>query len=306
MVTEDDHGGVHTNSGIPNMAGDLAANPGTNRHATSGVEVAGIGRDKAEQLWYATLLGLTPRTGFAAWACATIETARAMSPDHLSFEEVASVVAAMEAVGLVDSDGPRPVCRGPVRFVDGEGGGDGDGGTPTTVPTTTVPATTTTVPETTTTNAAACDIVGTWRLRSQHFLDQMAAAAGPELREIRYLDGDYLVEFAADGAYAHQRVAWRIRVVGEATLVVRMDSDEAGTWEGDADSLVIDSQGVRDATVEMWLEQGGSLVPVPGGSMGVELDAVSGTGTWECADDVLIVTTRNEVANAVAMLDRTG
>ena len=79
-----------------------------------------------------------------------------------------------------------------------------------------------------------------------------------------------------------------------------------GTWEGDDDTVLIDSQGVRDATVEMWLEQGGSLVPVPGGSMGVELDAVSGTGTRECADDVLIVTTRNEVANAVAMLDRTG
>jgi len=303
VVTEDDHGGVHTNSGIPNMAAYLATNPGTNRHATSGVEVVGIGREKGERLWYATLLGLTPRTGFAAWACATIETARAMSPDDLSFEEVASVVAAMEAVGLVESGGPRPVCSGPFGLGVGDGGG-GDGGTSTTVPATTVPATTTTVPETTTTNAAACDIVGTWRLRSQHFLDQMAAAAGPELREIQYLDGDYLVEFAADGSYAHQRVAWRIRVVGEATLVVRMDSDEAGTWEGDADTVLIDSRGVRDATVEIWLEQGGSLVPVPGGSMGVELDAVSGAGTWECVDDVLTVTTTNDEANAVAMFDR--
>ena len=46
----DDHGGVHTNSGIPNYATYLASAGGT--HPTSNVTVCGIGDAKMAQIWY--------------------------------------------------------------------------------------------------------------------------------------------------------------------------------------------------------------------------------------------------------------
>ncbi|HEY8590553.1 MAG TPA: M4 family metallopeptidase [Naasia sp.] len=66
--TEEDDGGVHINSGIPNRAFALAA------QAVGGSAWRGVGR-----VWYATLTrgGLSPDAGFAEFATATVAAATA-------------------------------------------------------------------------------------------------------------------------------------------------------------------------------------------------------------------------------------
>ena len=66
VVTTDDNGGVHTNSGIPNRAFHLAAT------AIGGDTWEGAGR-----IWYAALTGgrVTADTDFAGFAAATIAAA---------------------------------------------------------------------------------------------------------------------------------------------------------------------------------------------------------------------------------------
>ena len=61
LVTTDDHGGVHTNSGIPNKAAYLIIEGGQH----NGYIIQGIGRDKAMQLYYKVLTnGVTSNTDF--------------------------------------------------------------------------------------------------------------------------------------------------------------------------------------------------------------------------------------------------
>lgn len=66
VVTTDDNGGVHTNSGIPNRAFQLAAT------AIGGTSWEGAGR-----IWYAALTGgqVGPDTDFAGFAAATVAAA---------------------------------------------------------------------------------------------------------------------------------------------------------------------------------------------------------------------------------------
>ena len=91
-----DNGGVHINSGIPNKAFFLLAEGGT--HHRGGV-VAGIGHEKAAQIWYrAVTTYMTPLTNFARARTATLNAASdlfgAASPER------ASVCQAWTAVGV--------------------------------------------------------------------------------------------------------------------------------------------------------------------------------------------------------------
>ncbi|MBK8574375.1 MAG: M4 family metallopeptidase [Elusimicrobia bacterium] len=61
---EDDYGGVHINSGIPNHAFYLAA-----------MQIGGKSWEKTGKIWYQTLLSLSPRSDFAAIAQGTVEKA---------------------------------------------------------------------------------------------------------------------------------------------------------------------------------------------------------------------------------------
>ena len=71
VATSEDNGGVHTNSGIPNRAFYLAA-----------TAMGGNAWDGAGRIWYAALTsGIGPDTDFAGFAAATLEAARAVSPD---------------------------------------------------------------------------------------------------------------------------------------------------------------------------------------------------------------------------------
>lgn len=91
VVTKQDAGGVHLNSGIPNKAFHLVA-----------TELGGQAWSVAGRIWYDTLLGdLSPRATFEQFALATFEAARR--------HDAADVVrSAWQAVGVWTSSTPSP------------------------------------------------------------------------------------------------------------------------------------------------------------------------------------------------------
>lgn len=86
---------VHHSSGIANNVFYLLSEGGTND--TSGMTVAGIGREKAEQVFYRALVAyMTPGTDFAAAKAATVEAAN----DLYDVETADRVASAWEACGV--------------------------------------------------------------------------------------------------------------------------------------------------------------------------------------------------------------
>ncbi|GAA1842115.1 M4 family metallopeptidase [Microbacterium koreense] len=96
VVTPDDNGGVHINSGIPNKAFHAAA-----------MTLGGHAWTRAGLIWYRTLTtgSLSPRATFVEFARATIEAAGAEYGEGA--EEATAVRTAWASVG-VDVDGPHP------------------------------------------------------------------------------------------------------------------------------------------------------------------------------------------------------
>jgi Zn-dependent metalloprotease len=89
--TEDDNGGVHINSGIPNRAFYLVA-----------TELGGNAYDGAGQIWYGTLTSgdLASSATFRDFAEATQATARAQFGDESA--QLAAVTKAWQTVGVLD------------------------------------------------------------------------------------------------------------------------------------------------------------------------------------------------------------
>ena len=96
VVTPDDNGGVHINSGIPNKA----------FHAVA-MTLGGRAWERAGLIWYRALTAgpLSPRATFVEFAGATIATAIAEYGGQS--EEATAVRSAWASVG-VDMDGPQP------------------------------------------------------------------------------------------------------------------------------------------------------------------------------------------------------
>ncbi len=95
--TNDDNGGVHINSGIPNRAFQLAA-----------VAVGGNAWEGAGRIWYAALTsGLSADTDFAGFARATVEAAAAVSTAARD-----AVAQAWDQVG-VGTTAPTPSSPAP-------------------------------------------------------------------------------------------------------------------------------------------------------------------------------------------------
>jgi hypothetical protein len=92
VYTDEDSGGVHINSGIPNRAFALAA-----------LDIGGASWEKAGQVWYDTLVQgeLSARASFGAFARATLSSARRLFPNDLSIAE--KVSAAWDKVGLLQA-----------------------------------------------------------------------------------------------------------------------------------------------------------------------------------------------------------
>ena len=90
VVTRDDNGGVHINSGIPNHAFYLLA-----------TALGGYAWERAGLIWYRTLSGALPSTAdFSTFANATLAAAAAEYGEES--EEVAAVRAAWTSVGVID------------------------------------------------------------------------------------------------------------------------------------------------------------------------------------------------------------
>ncbi|MCD4526538.1 protealysin inhibitor emfourin [Nocardioides sp. cx-173] len=115
VETTEDYGGVHLNSGIPNRAFHLAA-----------LAIGGTSWEGAGRVWYAALTGgrVTARTGFGAFAAATVVAARGLGGDEQAeqvegaWAEVGVTPAASEAAPGV----PAPVGE-PRRVRVRRGGG---------------------------------------------------------------------------------------------------------------------------------------------------------------------------------------
>jgi Zn-dependent metalloprotease len=92
--TNEDNGGVHINSGIPNRAFYLVA-----------AALGGHAWERAGVIWYRTLTGgtLTPTADFAAFATATLAAAAGEYGEDS--EEVAAVRTAWIEVGVQEDDG---------------------------------------------------------------------------------------------------------------------------------------------------------------------------------------------------------
>ncbi|MDY0410185.1 M4 family metallopeptidase [Paracerasibacillus soli] len=96
---EEDKGGVHINSSINNKAAYLITEGGTHY----GVTVNGVGKTKAEKIFYRALTHyLTASSGFSEMRQAAIQAARDLYPDKDGepSAEVEAVMAAYDAVGV--------------------------------------------------------------------------------------------------------------------------------------------------------------------------------------------------------------
>ncbi len=94
-----DNGGVHINSGINNKTAYLITQGGTN----NGITIKGIGRTKAEKIYYRALtLYLTPTSGFKDMREAAIQAARDLHPDRngVPSAETKAVMDAYTSVGV--------------------------------------------------------------------------------------------------------------------------------------------------------------------------------------------------------------
>jgi hypothetical protein len=107
VYTDDDSGGVHINSGIPNRAFALAA-----------LGIGGASWEKAGQVWYDTLLNgrLGSQAGFRTFAEATVSSARRLFGNDPSIGE--KIHAAWVEVGVLGV--PQPAAVGVADVWAGE------------------------------------------------------------------------------------------------------------------------------------------------------------------------------------------
>jgi hypothetical protein len=281
VITEDDDGGVHTNSAIGNGIGFTVATE--------------IGRDKAEQIWYQSMFALSPRITYGTWACVVIDTAFDMAGGDITTEDADVVRDTMEDAGLVEFVDGRWSCSSSLMVGDGDDPGDGG------------PTTTTTGPST----GAECELPGSWELRSQPYLDQLAEAAGaPAGTTFEHAGGRYVVDLEPDGSHVGHRMEWTIRfATREGTIVFSITSEDPGTWEADDTTLSIVDFGTGVPEVQAWIEVDGQLTPVPFSDFGAgpgPSDAFSGSGTYVCVGDVLTVESEIEGVEFTTVFDRVG
>jgi Zn-dependent metalloprotease len=103
----DDNGGVHLNSGIPNLAFKLLVDGGTHPRVASVNAVPGIGVAKAERIWYAALTEyMTPSTDFLGARAATVNAAKALF--GAGSPEVFAVEASWAEVGIGSPPAANP------------------------------------------------------------------------------------------------------------------------------------------------------------------------------------------------------
>ncbi len=221
----------------------------------------------------------------------------------LDDDESRAVIDAMIAVELVHELDGRISC-------DYLTGGPSTTPSPSTVPATTPPATTpTTTPPTTVppTTPPECSLVGTWRLHDQEFWDAIAQLAGPAPGDVEYYSGDYIIQIDADGTSVSERRAWSFRASSpDGAIIIEITSREVGTWQADDHTISVSDSG-SESEVSFYVETPGGLTPLPFASaIPTQTDAVSGTGTYTCAGDLLTINVDTEAGSFTTFWDRTG
>jgi hypothetical protein len=118
VETEEDSGGVHINSGIPNRAFALAARA-----------IGGNSWERPGQVWYAALTdgAVSASTDFAGFAQATVDAAARLFAEDTSVAE--HVTQAWQQVGLLTGTAADAVVTGPAASAP-----PSEGGEPVTVP----------------------------------------------------------------------------------------------------------------------------------------------------------------------------
>lgn len=113
-------------------------------------------------------------------------------------------------------------------------------------------------------------LVGTWRLRSDEFLNDVMAMGGAEgFANITTVDGQYILRLDRDGSMLSVRDGWTWRAstpMGDS--FVRIDASVTGTWSATADTIeIVDEGGATE--VSTWVEIDGQRMALPGGSIGM-------------------------------------
>jgi Zn-dependent metalloprotease len=102
-----DNGGVHWNSGIPNLAFVLFTEGGVHPQFKSSIYVNGVGWDNSEIVWYNALFYMTSTSNMAAAAAAT-ETAALCNTQITNNHEIATAAStAWQAVGVLNASADR-------------------------------------------------------------------------------------------------------------------------------------------------------------------------------------------------------
>ncbi|MCZ7532787.1 MAG: hypothetical protein M5U23_05195 [Acidimicrobiia bacterium] len=144
-------------------------------------------------------------------------------------------------------------------------------------------------------------LIGTWRLRSQDFFDQIAGPQGTGI--MKYRSGEHFVTIREDGTFLGSRVAWSFEAVGEGGKVIgTIDAENPGTWMAtDTELFLVESPGATE-NVEMFIEVNGNLVSIPGldSQFSFTSEGYAGQAAYTCDADVMTSTSNG----VTSVLDR--
>jgi Zn-dependent metalloprotease len=119
LVTANDSGGVHANSGIGNLAFYLLSEGGTHPQGKTNIAVTGIGQGSADDIFYEAFLTLSPSADYEELQLETVKAAKNQFGND-SLQHV-SVCDAWHAVGVnntsADCTSPPPILAGPPASV---------------------------------------------------------------------------------------------------------------------------------------------------------------------------------------------
>lgn len=146
-------------------------------------------------------------------------------------------------------------------------------------------------------------VVGTWRLQTQPFLDQIMALIPMDMQAVD-LGGDYMLEFRADGTFEGRREAWTFGVTTpQGVARTRIDSVERGTWGVSGGNQLFIDETSSEVSVEATVEAAGQVMRLPSGPVD-DAGISSGRGPYTCDADTLTISTTQEGRTITATLSR--
>jgi hypothetical protein len=141
-------------------------------------------------------------------------------------------------------------------------------------------------------------LIGTWELRSQEFLDQLATASEDLLR-VEHEAGTYRVAFADDGTFRDLRQGWTFRgVTVDGDVITTIEADRTGPYTLGETTIEL-GRAEGPSSLRIQVEVGGVLTDLPAPAGGAD-DVSGATGTYECGGDLLTI----EAGSRTSTFDR--